>query len=281
MADQRQSINNANLGLRVAGQDIYEESSTAKCAIGSRIQLGNRVFYYALNGATALASGKLVQSQAIDTYDEDIVLPTSTVAGVKSITLTNHASASAKVADQFAGGLLVVGAGATGIGDSYRIKSNTAAAAGASMTVTLYDETVRAYTAGTHTFCIVVCSQYKTVVDAGTGMLAGVPLIAVTAGYYFWAQTWGPCGVVSGGAITKGKDVLANGDGTVIVDDAATAKPRVGIAMNTYDSGDAGPVFLQSNAPRPGPRHISSRRPSRPRPASDGWPIRDSCWNKS
>ena len=250
MADQRLSINNARRGPTVVGQDIYEESTTAKCAIGSRLQLGNRVFYYTLNGAVALASGYLIQAQAIDAYDEDIVLPTSTVAGTKSITLTNHSSASVKVADQFKDGILTVGVGASGIGDSYIVKSNAAAAAGAALALTLYDETTRAYTAGTHAFTLTVSPHYKVVLLANTGMIAGVPLIVVTAStsaasYYFWAQTWGPCGVVSGGAITKGEDVISNDNGTVIVDDAASTKPRVGIAMNTFDSGDCGPIFLQ------------------------------------
>ncbi len=156
MADQRQSVNNANFGLRVSGQDIYEESSTQKHPIGARLVLGDRAFRYCLNGGVALVPGKIAQAQAIDTYDEDIVLPTSLAAGVKSVSLTNHASASAKVADQFKDGILVVGEGASGIGDSYKVKSNAAAAAGAALALTLYDETTRAYTAGTHKFCLTV-----------------------------------------------------------------------------------------------------------------------------
>jgi len=49
---------------------------------------------------------------------------------------------------------------------------------------------------------------------------------------------------VSGGAITAGIPLLANEDGTVIVDDAATAKTPVGQSMYAYDSGDAGLVNL-------------------------------------
>ena len=243
MGDQKNTLLNADVGARVTGQDIYEISDKARCALGTRLVLGDRVFRYCLNGASTLAVGKIVQAPAINTYDEDIVVPTNNVVGTKTVYLTNHTSGAVVVADQFKDGYLVVGT-STGLGSTYKIKSNTAAATNALLTLTLYDPTVTAITTG-HTGCIVASPYFNTVLDAGTGMLVGVPLLAVTAAYYFWAQTWGPVGIVSAGTIVKGDDVLTNNNGTVIPDNAATVNPRVGIAMNSYDSGDAGPIFLQ------------------------------------
>jgi hypothetical protein len=96
-----------------------------------------------------------------------------------------------------------------------------------------------------NTGCIVMSPYNSVLLDAGTGMLVGVPMITPTASYYFWAQTWGPCGLTAAGTIVVGDDVLTNNAGCVIPDNAATVNPRVGIAMNSFDNGDAGPIFLQ------------------------------------
>ncbi len=248
MGDQRTHPRNAARGVTLVGQDIYEESATAKCALGTRLHLGDRVFRYCKNGGTALVAGKLIQAPPIDTYDEDIVVPTSSPAGSRTVYLTNPASHAAIAADQYKDGYLTIGSGTGSLGKMYKIKSNTAAAAGALLTLTLYDELVSAITAGTHTGHLVASPFYNCVLDAATGLVFGVPLIDVTANYYFWAQTWGHAPIIATGAIVKGQRVVANGDGTVApVSGTANevVKPIIGISAGTYDTGDAGPIYLQ------------------------------------
>jgi hypothetical protein len=248
MGDQKTVLKNADIGETVVGQDIYRESATATCRLGTRLVLGDRVFRYCKNAAAASVTvGNLIQAPAAEVtsaYEEDVVVPTTSPAGSRTVYLTNTTGHSTLAANGLKDGYIVIGAGA-GLGTCMKVKSNTAAVAGALCTVTLYDPLPVAITAGTNTLCYVLSPYSDVIIAAGTGMLVGAPLFTPTLSFYFWAQSWGPIGIVSGGAIVRGDDILSNDDGTVIADDAAAVQPRVGIAMNTFDSGDAGPVFLQ------------------------------------
>ena len=249
MGDQKNTLLNADVGARVTGQDIYEISDKARCALGTRLVLGDRVFRYCKNGSLALNPGYLVQAKPINaTYDEDIVVPTTSAIGSKTVYITIHSSYGTTMAlDELADGYVVVGVAGTGakIGECYKIKSNTAAAAGATCTITLYDPLIEAVTAGQNTMAI-VRSPYKDVVlGASTGAVIGVPIISVTAAYYFWAQTYGPVGGVAGGALVAGDPVMDNSNGTFLITTITTKKTFVGFAMTDIDSGDGGPIFLQ------------------------------------
>jgi hypothetical protein len=248
MADQKTTLKNADIGPRVVGQDIYEESSVAKCKLGSRLVLGDRVFRYVKNAAAAtLLVGKICQAPAAEVtsaYEEDVVVPTTSPVGATTVYITNTTGHSTIAANALKDGYLVIGAGA-GLGTCMKIKSNTAAVAGALCTITLYDPLPVALTASTNTVSYVFSPYNNVVLDAGTGQLVGVPMITPTASYYLWVQTWGPCGLTAAGTIVVGDDVLTNNAGCVIADNAATVNPRVGLAMNAFDNGDCGPIFLQ------------------------------------
>ena len=240
---------NADIGPRVVGQDVYEESSTKKCPLGTRLVLGDRVFRYCYNAAAASVTvGKLIQAPACEdttAYEEDVVVPTTSPAGSRTVYMTNTTGHSTLTADSLADGYVILGA-STGLGTTMKIKSNTAAIANALCTLTLYDPLPVACTAGGNTLCYVKSPYNNVIIDAGSGMLVGAALFTPTLSYYFWAQTWGPIGLVANGAaVVVGDDVLAVGDGCIIADDAATGKPRVGLAMTSWDDADAGPVFLQ------------------------------------
>jgi hypothetical protein len=49
-------------GRLIGKQGIYEQSSTPNFFIGDRIEVGDRVFYYALNGAADLYGGNLIET---------------------------------------------------------------------------------------------------------------------------------------------------------------------------------------------------------------------------
>ena len=78
----------------------------------------------------------------------------------------------------------------------------------------------------------------------------GVPLFAVTASYYFWLQTWGPCLIRAGGGggsvpadragqkayLSTGDTGAYGGHSTWAITDTATAEyqsflPHVGVIM--------------------------------------------------
>jgi hypothetical protein len=234
--------------VTIVGQDIYRESATPACKLGTRLVLGDRVFRYCKNAAAAsVLVGELIQAPAtVDTsaLEEDLVVVTTAPAGTKTVAFTNTNTHATIAADALKDGYVVIGT-STGLGTCMKIKSNTVALTNTTCTLTLYDPLPVAITAGGNTLTYVASPYLDVILVAGTGMLVGAPLFTPTASYYFWAQTWGPIGLISAGAIVVGDDVLSNDDGTIIADDAALVQPRVGLAMNTFDTADAGPVFLQ------------------------------------
>jgi hypothetical protein len=196
--------------------------------------------------AAALVPGKAVQAPAENTYDEDIAIGTAAI-GDTTLDVTVHASYGATVAaNDFAEGYFCVGAGSGELGHGRKIKSNTAATVGNDTTLTFYDaltDTISASSTGA--WCK---SPFNNVViDAGTGRVVGVPVCDVTIStssgyYYFWAQVAGPCSMVSGGAIVAGDNVMSS-SGTAIATTGTTPE-TIGTAMQAFDSGDAGWVWL-------------------------------------
>jgi hypothetical protein len=119
--------------------------------------------------------------------------------------------------DMFADGYFLT-AGSTGPGQLVRIKGNsTAVGATASQTLTIdFKEDSRLATSITTAQEIALYANpyYKVIVYVGTAGAAqailGVTPIGVTAGYYFWLQTWGLCPMLSDLAVNLGSRVQGN-----------------------------------------------------------------------
>ena len=246
MADR---IQGANRGVTLPAQSIYEESSTALHKLGTRLVIGERTFFYCKNGAVALTAGLVVA--AINTLTSEDTVTVAHGIGTYDVTVT----ASGIAANDFAEGWLVVDEG-TGVGTTYKIRSNTATVSGV-IVCTLYDPLAVAW-ATADTDVTLTPSIYNAVVvspTAGVSLPVGVPLIGVTASYYFWAQTWGPCGVKmdvsdGGGNSIDERVLMPSPDhaGQIIVDDTPTADhmPVGFIIITAADHGDnkTEPIFL-------------------------------------
>jgi hypothetical protein len=179
----------------VIQQGIFEESSTAKHKVGTRMQLADgRVFYYAQAGE-ALAAGKLAFSKPQHVARTAMVTTTASAAiGAKTITgLTVGAEAFG--ANDYAEGFLYTQK-VTGLGYTYKIKSNTSGTSGGTnLDVVLYDPIQVAIDSTTEIGFVYnpfhkVLSGTATVTSGPAGVcLRGV----VTTQYYCWLQTWGVC----------------------------------------------------------------------------------------
>ena len=200
-------LRSADVGPTFVGQSILEESSTRKHKLGARLVLGERVFRYCENGALALVAGELVQTAAPVAHHLNCSVPVTAV-GSYQITVTPGATLGAKNAYQ--NGFLHVN-NADGQGQTLRIKSHPAIVASTAFVVTLYDQLVVALTASSKV--TLTKNTYKDVVVTPTtltGKVVGVPLIAVTADYFAWLQTKGPCAVLGVGTVVIGNDVSAS-----------------------------------------------------------------------
>jgi hypothetical protein len=218
-------------------QGIFEESSTAKHKIGTRMQLADgRVFYYTKAGAT-LAAGKLAGSKVThaDFINEAIA---TGAAGDTSIAFTPSGSATV-AKDAFAEGFITIYEGTTGAGQCRKIEGHPETEAAAEFTVTLRDPfTVVVNADATATLVYNPFFEVEHFEDSAISP-AGVPLIAATDTYYLWLQTWGIAAVLNTGNSALGQNLVASTTPGAVIDIAGTitsqatavtllAKPIVG-----------------------------------------------------
>jgi len=218
-----------NVGTQLRGkQSVYEESSTRLVPLGTKLELAERIFRYALNGTGTLAPGKLV------VQPDNVVLHVGraiAAAAKGALKVTVTLGATAATANQYRDGYLVINTEGT----MYRIKSHPAAALSTAVELTLYDGLAVAL-AGDETVDLVPNVFSELIIsDANQNDRAmGWPIIAVTASYYFWLQTAGPVPTLidetlatRGIAVTTGSHV----GGAVEMADAA-GEPVIGTTIS-------------------------------------------------
>jgi len=222
-----------------AAQGIYEESATAKAEIGTRIEVGDRVFRYAYAGGIALAAGKLMKSAQLPAEVNKAVAAVA-AAGTYVVTVTTVAAQL-----YLAGGYMVVN-DVNGEGSCYRIKSSAANATTATSTdIVLYDPIAVALTTSSEVE-LYGSPYYDLDLSAGvTDHISGIPPIAVTANYYFWLQTWGPCACLVG-ATTAAGDLLVphTTDGSVAPGSVFTSN-IVGFALTPGTATEYNAMWLR------------------------------------
>jgi hypothetical protein len=179
-------------------QSVFETSATQKHRLGARYCDGDRIFRYAKAGAAGgCLKASMTQSQVIDTKTQEIVQ-------------TGHAWA---VGDQY--GTMLITTGGTwanneftdgyffankvaAVGDTYRVLASKIDSTDTIMHLEL--ETPIRTAISVTTECSLIPNRWYDVVifpTTKTGFATGVPLVDVTNGYYFWAQTGGPAPLIT------------------------------------------------------------------------------------
>ena len=202
----------------VYGKAGWEKALTSdqRHKLGTRMAFADgRVYRYAKDSGAGIAAGRLVQAPATDTAD-DMDLAWSAGAAVGGTTITTGTSLTI-TKDQYKDGWLYTNDGA-GEGQIYPIKSNTAVSSAPACVFTIDEEDgfVIALTATSSLFGVQynlydgVLVQPTTITNAAVG----VSTTTVTASYYTWIQTWGPCAWLDQGATWVVGDQLAAAEST-------------------------------------------------------------------
>ena len=232
----------------LSGSEPYRESS-----VRGAIDLGamgvmpdGRRYLWCRNGAVALAAGRVVQSELPGANFDALVIDGAHAIGEKTITITNGGTAI--TANMFRYGYLNVEA-STGNGQLYRIASHPAADTSATCVITL--ETGLAVAVGASATVTLLKHPCDSVIihpSPPTACVIGVPNIAVTASYYFWAQVYGPCSVLTDGTIVAGKTVMisdaVNGAVEPWPAGAGDDEICVGRVMEVAADTECSPIFL-------------------------------------
>lgn len=238
--------------LQTNPPDPYAESSVQLFPLGTKLIQGERIWRYCKAGGTGLNIGE-VQQQAVAVHaeaDDDIAIGATSAIGdntVSCTSTTNLATTPFSVVDGLAEGYIYFNV-AQGLGQCYKIKGNEAFSGTNQTIITLYDAlTINLTTASK---AGIVQNPYANIIVAAvavSGMVAGVPGIAVTASYFFWVQTGGPAAVAINTTIALGTEVVVGttsgkGDPASLV----TTELRIGSMMTPGVTGgaDHAMVFL-------------------------------------
>lgn len=231
---------------QIVAQDIFTESSTQQMSLGAYAETADgRGFRYCKVGATATVAGKVYQSPAEDTTNGTLSGGFATAAAaIGDTTVTTTTTGTIGVNDFAEGYMSVVVT--PGQGYTYKIKSNAAATA-AAYSVVLEDPLQVALTTSSNV--IFVKHPYKgVVIEPGTptGVIVGVAPDVITAAYYGWMQTFGPCAVLFTGTGAAGKVVGSLSGGTSGSSAPAIAATNIlGEHMGTGITGEYSMIFLR------------------------------------
>jgi len=220
-------------------QSVYAQSVTQNCVLGSKLveKESGREFHYSRAGAVALGKALMTQSPAeVSNYIDEVQTAYGWSAGDTSGTVLITTGAT-PAANLFADGWMVCNKGA-GLGQAFPILTSGSHATIIEIALKSGFSVQTAIAAASE--ITLVMSPFRNTIVAPVTTLtappAGVPLLAVTAEYYFWAQTKGPAAMTvdSGDTITIGEPVGSPGTngvaGTVGV--ATTLEGHYGKAMS-------------------------------------------------
>jgi len=216
-------------------KEVITPTSVQRAPLGTRgMTADGRVYRYARGGATALVKGYLCQSEntgldwnnatcsylstdwLVDSYVNATAIPVSTTFLNLSATMGANMNASRNL---FKEGWLFISGTSTSAGQTIKIASHTAASSGSTGIGATGGKCVVQFEAGyalsepidTAAEISLVKNEYDDLVVAPIAteaQIVGAPNVDVSATYYFWLQTWGPCALKSEAeAITAGKPV--------------------------------------------------------------------------
>ncbi len=202
--------------------------------LGARgVTRDGRVFRWTRNGATALKAGYLCQGAVPSALDLLLQTAGTTKMSISSTVLHLwQGSASTALTFSTANAMkegyiwLRTSSTAKGGGQYVQIKSHLANAESSAVDLKVQvTEDARFYNAGstnigsTAMTMGVIRNPFDKVVVKPSGLLTslavGVPIRPITANYYFWMQTWGPCAVCVTGILDAGQ-VVGHSSGSCI-----------------------------------------------------------------
>lgn len=225
-------------------QDLYDitsaNSSSDVTQLGALATTGDGRYYrFVTAGGTALVPGKLQQSSAEVTANENL---TAVAASIGATTLVSTSTVTV-TANQYTGGYALITTG-TGAGYFYQIGTHAAFTA-AAPTFNLVDPILVAI--DTTSRIDLIANPYASVIvnpATASGMPVGVAVAATPASGYGWVQTKGVANVLADGAITVGTAIVASNAVAGAVEPLTGVQQIVGTAVTGISTTEYGAINL-------------------------------------
>lgn len=228
-------------------QSVFDSSTTSEADLGAKFDTADgRSFRYCKVGATALVAGNVYDGPANVANHTNVTVQAAAAVGASTISVTLGATLA--TANQYAGGVIVVN-DVDGQGHTYGVKSNPAADASATLTLTLEDNELVLTALTTSSQVSLVPNQYNAVIihaASETGVPLGIAVTTAAASEFAYIQTRGPVSALQDasaaalgkqvGASTTTNGAVSAGDGTL---------PVIGYQLATGVSTESNPIFLQ------------------------------------
>lgn len=226
--------------LLVTPGDLTMNTATAVTNLGARgvDQAGNS-YRFVLAGGTSLVPGKLQQSSAEVTANQDLAVAAAAI-GATSITTTSTVTVTA---NQYAGGWVMVTV-TPGQGYRYLISSHPAATA-AALTLTLADPIVVALTTASR--IDLVANPFSGVIvnpASASSAPVGVAVTAVTNAQYGWIQDGGVANVLEDGTGVVGTAQAASNAVAGAVEPLTGVQASVGTLLTGVANTEYGAILL-------------------------------------
>jgi hypothetical protein len=201
---------------QISGQDLYTDSTIQQLPLGVYAETNDgRGFRYCKVGAVSTVPGKVYQAAAEDTTNQNPsggLAVAAAAVGTNQVTLTGSLTLALNL---LAGGTLTVNV-TPGLGQVYRILSNTAVAGAANCVITLEDPLRVALT--TASKVDLKLNPYNGVVVTPATMTSsavGVAPSIITNGNFGWLQVRGIASCLQTGTGTAGTALGVLQGGTI------------------------------------------------------------------
>jgi len=198
-----------SLNLRGDTSNIWEVSAARNNPLGARMHTpGGRVFRYARASATALSAGRVVQAPFHHPRLRSVAINANVASGVGDYVDLLPSTTGVEQFDlnEFEDGLLLVSDGA-GEGHVYVVRAS-AKFQSADRTMRVYlDSRVATQLLASTTRVSLLKNRFRNVEIAKSAtyrtQVVGIAPVAVSASYYFWLATDGPCAVLQQDTLYK------------------------------------------------------------------------------
>ena len=229
-------------------QSVFETSATQKHRLGARYCDGDRIFRYAKAGAAGgCLKASMTQTQPVDTSTHNILQTGHTWSVGDRYGTMLITTGGTWALNEFTDGYFF-SSDVAAIGDTYRVLASRIKSDDTIIELEL-ETPIRNAISATTDMSLVPNRFYDVVIfpTTKTGYATGVPLVDVTNGYYFWAQTGGPCPLItaSDGTATIGDSVGFSGTNAGQITTRTTLEASFGNVLVVGDVSEASLVNLK------------------------------------